>query len=365
MKILYIITGLGVGGAEIQLKNIVDKLVMLDHDVHIISLVDPVIIKPESNKVCITCLDMKKNLVSFLVSLLRIRKVIIRYRPDVVHSHMVHANLIVRVCRLFTRIKFLVCTAHSNIEGGRLIKFFYRITNGLCDVFSHVSHSGIKKFECDSVVRSNEMICIENGIDLNRFQKKNKSIVKTIRDKLNIADSQYMLLAVGSFKEAKDYPNLIRCLEHLKRRKLPVVLVIIGDGHLKDDISELIIQLDLVDDVRLIGQTHDVENYMSAADCFVLSSRWEGFGMVVAEAMACKCPIVITECGGAPEVAGEVGITVPINDSTKLADAIYQVYTMEEEKLNYILEKGRLRVMENFCLDSIVGRWLKVYLNKK
>ncbi|BCL76527.1 hypothetical protein JHS3_22630 [Jeongeupia sp. HS-3] len=103
---------------------------------------------------------------------------------------------------------------------------------------------------------------------------------------------------------------------------------------------------------------------MSAADLFVLSSAWEGFGLVVAEAMACERVVVATNCGGVAEVIGKEGILVPVKDSQALAAAINEALDWSVEQKRRIGQAARQRVVERFSLGAAVEKWLQLYQGK-
>ncbi|MNE51393.1 Capsular glucan synthase [compost metagenome] len=113
--------------------------------------------------------------------------------------------------------------------------------------------------------------------------------------------------------------------------------------------------------VEFIGMRYDVNKWMSAADVFVLSSAWEGFGLVVAEAMACERIVVATDCGGVKEVVGDCGYLVPPNDSTQLGNALSQALKLSELQRVQLGNSARRRIIESYSLASVSERWLSIY----
>ena len=130
--------------------------------------------------------------------------------------------------------------------------------------------------------------------------------------------------------------------------------MIIGEGDEKEFLEKQIISLGLKDSVFLLGQKDDIFRYLNAADIFVLASLWEGFGVAVAEAMACGLPVVATSVGGIPEVVedGKTGFLVEPKNSELLAEKIEYILNFSEEerktakaknaKNYYSSEKGKL-----------------------
>ncbi|WP_404346290.1 glycosyltransferase [Yersinia kristensenii] len=105
LNLLYIITGLGMGGAEQQVCLLADKMVNDGHNVMIISLTGETIVKPREN-ITIKNLNMGKSLLGLLSSLLKVKKIVKEFSPDVVHSHMFHANIFSRFLRILVNTLF-------------------------------------------------------------------------------------------------------------------------------------------------------------------------------------------------------------------------------------------------------------------
>jgi len=360
MKLLYVITGLGMGGAENQVSNLIDKMVTFGHEVTLISLTGPTIVKPSSKSVSLYEIHMSKSPRSVFKAIRIIRRVIRTYQPDVVHTHMIHSNILVRLVRVFTPMKKLVCTAHSTTEGGRLISWCYRVTNFLGDVFTNVSQNAVESFIEKKIVKSNEMICVYNGIDTNKFKYSISDNIR-YRSEFKISLNCSLLLSVGSFNSAKDYPNLLQALKIIVSEGALVHLIIIGDGPLRDHIENLIKSLDLESYVSLLGVRKDVASFMSAADYFILPSKWEGFGLVVAEAMSCQCPVIATDSGGVKEVLGGHGELVYPSDSVDLAGAIIRMMNAPAPSIERLKQNAMEHVIANYSLDNITSQWLQIY----
>ena len=133
-----------------------------------------------------------------------------------------------------------------------------------------------------------------------------------------------VLLAVGALTRQKDYPTLLEAFALLRARQ-PARLVIAGEGKERKRLEALVVRLGLQDDVRLAGEVCHPAAWMARASVFVLASRYEGFGNVLVEALACGCRIVSTDCPSGPAeilAAGRYGWLVPVADPAALADAL-------------------------------------------
>lgn len=360
MKILYVITGLGQGGAERVVCDLADKMYEKGNEVKIAYLTGSILTKPIYSEIELIKINLN-NLLLLPISFIKLSKIIRKFEPDVIHSHMVHANILTRLVRIKTPIKKLICTAHSNNEGGKFRMLAYRLTNNLADLTTNVSKQAVQAFIEKKAVNNADMITVYNGIDLSNFFYKKEARNK-IFSELNISLDSYCILAVGRFSEQKDYPNLLKAFKFLKlRNSTKIKLVIAGDGELRSRIESMILELDLKDEVILLGRRQDIAELMSAADLFVLSSMCEGFGLVVAEAMACQTMVIATDCGGVAEVLNNSEFLVSCSAPNELADKVNYVMHLSLDIKAQIIQKNLNHVKNNFSLDSIVEDWINLY----
>ena len=362
MKILFVITSLGIGGAERQVLNLADSLSAMGHQIQIAYLTGPARLMPKNPNIKVVPISISKSPFRFARGYLRLRRLISDFKPDVVHSHMVHGNLLARVVRLTTKIPKLICTAHSTNEGGRLRMYAYRLTDFLADIFTNVSKEAVDAFEAKGAAPPGRMLVVYNGIDTQKFSPDSAER-ESLRNRFAVG-SDKIILAVGRLSKPKDYPNLVNAFKNISRKAENIKLWIIGDGPLRESIESLVAELDLRERIMFLGTLHenDIPNFMCAADVFVLSSAWEGFGLVVAEAMATEKVVVATKSGGVKEVVGNCGFLVPPQNSEALAYALEKALCMPPERAKILGEKARQRIIEKFSLDSAVDRWLEIYL---
>ena len=360
MKIFLVITGLGVGGAERLLTNLADHFVAAGHEVVLAYFHGESELRPGDPRVRLVSLQMRRSPFGVLAAMGRLRRLIREFRPDVVNSHLVHANILTRLLRLVTPMPRLVTSAHNTNEEGRTRMLAYRLTDWLADISTNVSDEAVEAFEQQRALRPGRMRSIYNGVDTQSFTFDD-SARRIVRRELCIDESSPLLLAVGRLWAQKDYPNLIRALAELESGLMSPRLVIVGDGPLRDDLVSLAESLGVLDRVTFLGVRHDVPALLSACDLFVLSSAWEGFGLVVAEAMACDRVVVATNCGGVKEVVGEIGYLVPPHDSAALTATLACALRLSPEERLRLGQAGRDRVIANFSLDTTAERYLTIY----
>lgn len=170
------------------------------------------------------------------------------------------------------------------------------------------------------------------------------------------ADEPPVVLGVGRLVPAKDFATLLRAFA-IVRAQRPTRLVILGEGEQRALLERLAGELGIANDVQMPGFVANPYQYMRAARVFALSSRWEGFGNVLAEAMACGAPVVSTDCASGPaEILedGKWGQLVPVGQSALLAAAIRNALSTQRPRL------GLTDFLQQFGARSAVARYCDV-----
>ena len=351
MKILYVITGLGLGGAEKVVCDLADQMILKGHDVKIVYLTGSVLVKPISPRIELLPLHLNSASNIFCASR-KYKKIIRDFSPDVIHSHMIHANIFARLNHLSFKYIRLICTAHNSNEGGRVRMLAYKLTNFLSNLNTNVSQEASKSLISKGAFNKNNLITVYNGIDLNKFNFFNK--YKN--------SNELIFLSVGRFNKQKDYPNLFKAISSLKNKiNKELKFYIAGDGELRPQLEQLIVDLGIANNVVLLGKRSDIPSLLNKADYFILSSRHEGLPTVVIEAMACGTFVIATDCGGSAEIMRDTGILVPPQNSEALAEAIKQAVNKTPLDIQENNLKARQRVEELFSLEKSVQNWLKLY----
>lgn len=359
MKILFVLTGLDMGGAERQVVDLADELVRRGHDVSIACLTGDVVVRPVSPDVGITQLGMIRSPGGVVRGVLALRRLIRQLQPDVVHSHMVHANILTRLVRLTTRMPRLINTAHSTDEGGRARMWAYRLTHGLANLTTNVSDDAVRAFESKGAVPRGTMVSVPNGIDTERFRPDPKAGA-ALRSQEGIADDTTLILSVGRLAPEKDHDRLLQAYAPIAAVH-DVQLWIVGQGPLLDALQASAAALGITEKVRFLGLRDDIPALMNAANLFVLPSVFEGFGLVVAEAMACERVVVATDSGGVRGVLGDCGYLVPPGDTAALQHALTKALKLTPADARVLGQRARTRVVLHYSLSAAADRWLEIY----
>lgn len=363
MRIMLVVNSIGVGGAERVVSSLANAFATRGHAVCIVALEAKRPALPVSDSVQLVELNARKSMGGLLHVITSLRDVVRSFKPDIVHSHMIHSNLVTRLVRCMVPIPRLISTAHNSHDGGWHRVLANRLTHRLADLATNVSSEAVAAYEKRRAVPQGQMLTVHNGIDTRAFHFS-QGCREQVRDLLGVGSSTPLILAVGRLEPQKNYPNLLNALSrlpgHLRWRAM-----IAGTGPLQAELLKLTDDLGLTDRVSFLGVRSDVRDLMNAADVFVLSSDREGFPMVVGEAMACERLVVATDCGGVAEFIGEAGCLVPPNSSDALAAEIAQAIMMPTDEVRQIGQQARERVQSLFSLDAAVERWLSLYESER
>jgi glycosyltransferase involved in cell wall biosynthesis len=209
---------------------------------------------------------------------------------------------------------------------------------------------------------------IEKKLNNNYNLKKTKTIynpidLKLIKQKLlaqKPVDFDY-ILAVGRLSRAKGFDILIKAFakSHLKRK---VRLIILGEGKERKNLEKLIDGLDLKSKVLLYGKVDNPFIYMKHAIFFVLSSRFEGFGIVIIEALACETPVISTNCETGPSEIienGKNGLLVPVEDVEALKMAMDKLFY--DKELHVKLKANTRRSVKKYDIKNVVKDWIELF----
>lgn len=356
MKILFVITGLGVGGAEHMVLNLAHQLVNTGHHVEIAYLKGQPQLKPHPS-IHLTNLGLT-NVWALPQALKRLKQRIQQGQFDVVHAHLFHAILMSRCVRVFTPF-YLISTAHSKDIGGQFRAYLYRFTDRWSDLNTNVSQEATQHFIEQHAFSTDKSKTVVNGIDTNHFcfSESDRYMMRT----LHHIGSEKVCIAIGRFNTAKDYPNLIHAFKQVHAKHRAVKLYIIGDGILRSEIEQLIIDLNLSEVIFLMGVQHNIVQWLNMSDLLILSSAWEGFGLVVAEAMSCERVVIATDCGGVKEVVGDTDFLVPPQQSQQLADKINTILNFTEQQYTDIGKRHRTRIQTDYSATTSFQNWLSHY----
>jgi glycosyltransferase involved in cell wall biosynthesis len=285
---------------------------------------------------------------------------------------MYHADLVGGLVARWASVRSIVWgIRNSNLDNKS--SFSVRVVAQLCAGLSHWLPAAIvccskqaARVHQDIGYCKEKFTVIPNGYDLARFAPDNTARAQ-LRYEWGIAADEILMGLVARWDPQKDHANLLRALSQLKAKHISVRCVLVGTGMDADNtiLNELIRDYQLNDAVILAGSRDDIPTVMNALDLHVLPSAYgEAFPNVVAEAMACGTPCVVTNVGDAALIVGDTGWVVPPSDADALASGIGLALTILKSKGRATLgETCRQRIESNFGLGRMVAAYMTTWKN--
>lgn len=282
-------------------------------------------------------------------------------KVDIIHAHGARVNLWGSFASLLTGVP-IIATEH-NIDLWRINNHLF---NGL-DRFSakiNKCRVGVSQAVCAMLrkqgVRADKIVCIENGIDVERF-----NITVDISDEkagLGIPDSAKVIGAVGRLVEQKGHKYLIEAFKIIEDQFSNVRLMIVGDGPLEYTLKEQVKDLGLEGKVIFAGQREDIPYLLAAMDIFVLPSITEGLPLVLLEAMAAGKPVIASRISGIPEVIedGVDGVLVEPANADVLASAIKNLLSDSSRSVR-MAALANNKVNDKYTAKNMLKRYQALY----
>ncbi|HEY2472194.1 MAG TPA: glycosyltransferase [Terracidiphilus sp.] len=354
MRIAYMLTSLGIGGAERQVVGLAERMAARGHEVVLIVLRS----RQEhefSAGVEVVRLDMTKSAAGVLGGVLRGQGVLRGFRPDIVHSHTFPANMTARLLRLMGAAPKVISTFHNIYEGGLGRTAVYSITDALSVHSTAVSQAVADRYVKIGAVPGRKCSVITNGIDVEVFAPARGGDSRGRESTRE--QGAFVWLAAGRAVPAKDFENLLEAFRLVRYEMPDAQLRIAGESEVRPTERRLA----EADGLRWLGLRNDMASTITAADGFVLSSAWEGMPLVVGEAMAMEKPVVATDVGGVRELVGDVGVVVPAKDPRTLAKGMLRVMRMPERERREMGKAGRARIVQHFDMDAKANEWEALY----
>lgn len=382
-KIYFIIGTLSNGGAErvvsnlsLRLKdNIEREIILFGHDARIdypykgkLSYLDQYKEKNMVQKVCI--------LIKRIIFLRKIKK----RNPDAIFvSFLEYPNLLNILSgynyNTIVSVRNFMSVKHKNglksYFWNQTIKRLYNYSKKVVAVSEQIKYDLIENYQ----LNKEKIEVIYNSYDINRIQKL---AGEELTDEEKLIFENPTIITVGRLVYQKGQHHLIKAFSYVKEKIPNSQLIILGDGDLKEDLITLSDKLNIANNVHFLGFQKNPFKYIARSKVFVLTSYYEGFPNALAEAMACKVPVISTDCPSGPReilAPGKLneninyginknfyGVLIPTfneknyeNMEKHLSKIIYNLIT--DEKLNRFFAKRSLERVKDFDINKVVKEW--------
>jgi glycosyltransferase involved in cell wall biosynthesis len=282
-------------------------------------------------------------------------RILARLRPDILHTYLIHANLLGRTIGRLARVPVVVSSERTIGQAGRLGVLANRVSSRLVTRVETNSEAGKQYLQGQYGIQNDKIEVVRSGVDLDTVATKSDGL--KIRRELGLPAGCSLITYVGRLRHVKGVGYAIRAFAELSRAYPGARFAIAGGGDCERDLVGLTAQLGITDRVMFLGPRNDVAALLAATDIVILPSLTEGFPRIALEAMAASRPIVATAVGGTREavIDGETGTLVPAEDAAALASAVGRLLA-DPALAKRMGESGRRRVEAEFSLEKYIQR---------
>ena len=359
LRVLHVITTIERGGAENQLLVLIKEQIRQGHEVSVLPLKGGQELAPQ---IRLIGANVRDELVEkkFIFQLFKSRS---SYRElfDVIHAHLPRAEILASIIK--GQHNFIVSRHNAEAFFPGSPKF---LSSGLSRIVtSRASHVvAISSAVMEFLTRQNELSHqVKRSVIHYGFPRKSQ-VVQTndmnLRSDLNLGNDEFVVGTIARLTKQKNLETLLKSFT-LVSSEVSAKLIIIGDGEERNSLENLSAELGISNRVIWVGKTSNVNPYLGLMNVFCLTSLYEGFGLVLLEAMACDVPIVASNVSAIPEVLSpsHPGLATPASPS----DFAHRILKMNDAELRgQSIELGRLR-LQSFNAEEMAERIQNLYMS--
>jgi len=373
MKILHIISGLPIGGAEMMLYKL---LSVIDRDIFepiVISLTDYGSLGNNIKNLNTPVYKMEMN-AGFPnpFKVWRFIKLIRKINPELIQGWMYHGNLAALLAKwvLPNHVPLLWNIRHTpddlkkeKCTTARVIRIGARLS-AQPDQIIYNSKVSEQKHELLGYDNKNKSI-IPNGFNCEQF-KPFDNAKSRLRHSLDLKKDTLLIGLVARFHIMKDHVGFLHSAGKLNKTYPEIHFVLVGQGVDENNhlLIKLIEDLKIRENIHLLGKRMDVDEITAGLDIACSSSSWgESFSNAIGEAMTCGVPCIVTDVGDSARIVGESGIVVKPGDRKAFADAMVRLIKMSPEERLGLGKLARNRIIKYFSLNLVVKKYENMYQN--
>ena len=360
IRVLHLVTSLEVGGAQHNMLQGLPRLDPTKYEHIICSIMDRMQMAEQFRQAGIKVHTLGLNRKTDLAVVLRLRTLLKRLRPDVMHTYLLHGNVLGRVVGRLTGVPSIIGSELTIGQARLWGRIATKLTNPLTDAVEVNSITGGEAVVKDLGVPQEKIEVVLPGLDLDEF----RSTVNRdkVRVDLGVEAGKHLVLYVGRLRPVKGVEYGIRAFAMALSQNLDLHMVLAGEGEQREELQALVKSLGISERVSFLGVRNDLPDLLSAADSVLMPSLTEGFPRVAVEAMAASKPVIATEVGGVPEAIthGESGILVQAKDIEGMSAALVDL-VRNAELQSRLSTAARNHVEQSYSVEKYVARLDEIY----
>ena len=369
MRVAHIIKVTRISGAERHLLVLLPALRQAGVDAHLIILVekdrpmDDMLLEAQQRGIPIRRLTIRRDYDMALLP--RIRRALREIKPDLVHTHLVHGDLFGWWAAKLARAGKVISSRHNDDQfryhptWRRVSRWMWKVTDAGIAI-----SAAIKSFTVAIESAPEDKITVVHYGMEHRWMSDDalRDARQGLRAELQLEPDTLILGMVCRIVEQKGIAYALQAFQHIYSSFPSAQLVIAGDGDLTEQLQALAQELGISERVHWLGWRSDATELIAAIDVVLLPSLWEGFGLVLLEAMSRRVPVIASRVSAIPEVVvhGETGLLTEARDVVALAAAMRRL--LEDRALRqYMGLLGAARLEEHFSIKRMVAGTIAVY----
>lgn len=293
-----------------------------------------------------------------------LRKIIKEIKPDIVYAHSSKAGALARIADLGLNNKVIynphgwAFNMQQSAKKKEMYKWVEKISAHFCDKIVCISDAERESALREKICKPSKLQVIYNGIDLEEIEKT----TPMSRAQLGIPEDAFVVGMVGRLSKQKAPDTFVKSAKLIKEKIPNAFFLMVGDGELRDQVESLINQYDLGSSFLITGWVDNPTAYMKIMDVGMLLSRWEGFGLVLPEYMACGVPIIATNVDAIPNIVrnNENGLLVEKDNYCEVANQVMALHN-DFEIRNRIVKKAVQCVHSKFNGSRVAQESRDIY----
>ncbi|WP_270749104.1 glycosyltransferase family 4 protein [Lactobacillus amylovorus] len=293
-----------------------------------------------------------------------LRRIIKQLKPDIVYAHSSKAGALARIADLGLNNKVIynphgwAFNMQQSAKKKEMYKWVEKISAHFCDKIVCISDAEKESALREKICKPSKLQVIYNGIDLEGIKKT----APMSRAQLGISEDAFVIGMVGRLSKQKAPDTFVKAAKLIKEKIPNAFFLMVGDGELRDQVENLINQYGLDSSFLITGWVDNPTAYMKIMDVGMLLSRWEGFGLVLPEYMACGVPIVATDVDAIPDIIKNSvnGMLVAKDDYHEATSKTVFIYKNFKMRL-YLINVANKCVMDNYRGEFVAQNSIKLY----
>tara|TARA_B000000441_G_C21748683_1_gene360001 strand:- start:1627 stop:2781 length:1155 start_codon:yes stop_codon:yes gene_type:complete len=367
-NIIIVIDSLDGGGAEAQAIKLASGLKKENIKVSIFPLRSGGTLTKQAKNQNIEIVEggfkSTRNIKSFIKGFLFLCKTIHSKKNVIVHTFLPFSNFVGSIAGIISGANYIITSRRGLIKLNYLKKkwrIFDKISNFLSDKIVVNAEAIIDEMLTLDSVNPNKVICIRNGINLEKFRIKNYDR-NYIRSQFGLLESEFAWLKVANFSNIKGHKDLITSFKNLDSKYQAKLFLVGKDIGSLDELKTLVFKYGLQDRIKFLGFREDIPEILLSMDGYICASHTEGFSNAILEAMASGLPTIATNVGGNSEIIKNkiTGLLFKPKDKNEIINTMIEI--MENKPLSEKLSKEALKtVNEKYSTKKMVESYIDIY----